>query len=67
MAEKVDRADGKVLSRKEDILRYLDFSETLFTKWLERGMPVLFKDGRFYAHKDNLDEFFRRVTLRRGS
>jgi hypothetical protein len=26
------------------------------------GMPVLYIDGRCYAHKDNIDEFFKAIT-----
>jgi len=26
------------------------------------GMPVLYVDGRCYAHKDNIDEFFKLLT-----
>jgi hypothetical protein len=26
-------------------------------------MPVLYIDGRCYAHTENLDEFFKRITF----
>ena len=26
------------------------------------GMPVLYLDGRCYAHKDNIDDFFKTIT-----
>jgi hypothetical protein len=33
-----------------------------FKKWIKMGMPVLILDGTCYAHRDNIDEFFKAVT-----
>ena len=33
-----------------------------FKKWIKMGMPVLVLDGTCYAHRDNIDEFFKAVT-----
>lgn len=51
-----------VLTSKDEILQYTGLSKHLYSKFLKMGMPVLYIDGRCYAHKDNIDEFFKKVT-----
>lgn len=43
-------------------MEYANLSKYLFAKFVRMGMPVLYVDGRCYAHKDNIDEFFRCIT-----
>lgn len=50
------------MTSKDEILEYTGLSKHLYVKFLKMGLPVLYIDGRCYAHKDNLDEFFRKVT-----
>lgn len=52
----------KLLTSKQEILTYLSISRKLYVKFVKMGMPVLYHDGRCYAHKENLDLFFRRIT-----
>lgn len=52
----------KVLTSKQEIMDYLKISKQLYAKFIRMGMPVLYIDGRCYAHKDNLDEFFKTIT-----
>ena len=52
----------KVLMSKQEIMEHLKISDKLYKKFIRMGMPVLFVDGRCYAHKDNLDEFFKAIT-----
>ena len=52
----------KVLMSKQEIMDHLKISEKLYKKFIRMGMPVLYIDGRCYAHKDNLDEFFKAIT-----
>ncbi len=53
----------KILQTKEEIKTYLNnISDYQFKKYIEKGMPARFEDGRWIAHTDNLDEFFRAYT-----
>ena len=52
----------KVLTSRQEIMDYAGISRTLYTKFIKMGMPVLYVDGRCYAHKDNIDEFFKLLT-----
>ena len=58
----------KVLSSKEAIKTHLSIitgepcSDYLFYKYIEMGLPALYKNKRWLAHVDNIDEFFRRET-----
>lgn len=53
----------KVLIGKKAIKDYLGLnSDESFQKWIEKGMPALCEDKRWYAHKENLDNFFRAIT-----
>lgn len=53
---------AKVLLSKQDIMEHLKISDKLYKKFIRMGMPVLYVDGRCYAHKDNLDDFFKAIT-----
>lgn len=58
----------KILKTKEEIQTYIGgvsgpAGDVLFKKYIEAGMPARFEDGRWIAHADNIDEFFRRYTL----
>lgn len=52
----------KVLTSKQEILDYLKISPHLYKKLVRMGLPVLYLDGRCYAHKENLDNFFKVLT-----
>lgn len=52
----------KVLTSRGEIMEYANLSKYLFGKFVKMGMPVLYIDGRCYAHKDNIDEFFKAIT-----
>lgn len=57
-----------LLIGKNNISEYLDnASDYLLKKWIGEGMPVLIENGRWTAHKDNLEEFFKHYTRRRAS
>jgi len=57
----------KVLTSRGEIMEYANLSKYLFAKFVKMGMPVLYIDGRCYAHKDNIDEFFRAITRVKSS
>jgi hypothetical protein len=52
----------KILTTRQEILDYTGISKNLYLKFIRAGMPVLYVDGRCYAHTDNIDEFFRAIT-----
>lgn len=53
----------RVMTSKQEILDYLNISDKLFRKFIKSGMPALFVDGRWYAHADNIDAWFQRLTM----
>jgi predicted thioredoxin/glutaredoxin len=54
--------ENKVLFGKDEIMESYKMTDYKFKKWIKMGMPVLILDGTCYAHRDNIDEFFRAVT-----
>lgn len=58
----IDEVSG-VLDGKEEIRKFLKgMSDYKMSKYIAAGMPVLIDDGRWIAHKDNLEDFFRKYT-----
>lgn len=56
----------RLLVGRQEILDYLGIGRQAFGDFLRLGMPAAVYHGKWYAHADNLDEFFRRVTRRRS-
>ncbi len=52
----------RILTSRQEIMDYAGISRILYMKFIKLGMPVLYVDGRCYAHTDNLDDFFKAVT-----
>ena len=61
---------GKILITEKAIRAYIEASEgydvsrPMFQEYLAMGLPVRVIRGKYHAHADNLDDFFRRITLR---
>jgi len=51
--------NSNVLIGKEKICAYLDIGKKTFRKLINEGMPARKKAGRWVAHKQILDEYFR--------
>jgi len=53
-----------ILDGKEEIREYLKGAgDRKLRAWVELGMPVLIDGaGRWLAHKDNIENFFRKIT-----
>ena len=51
-----------LLVGKKSICAYLEMSDYLFGKFIILGMPARYVDGRWYAHIENLEVFFRKAT-----
>lgn len=55
----------KILIGKDAIMDYIRISSVeLFKEWVEAGLPAVLKKRRWYAHADNIDEYFRKITFR---
>lgn len=53
----------KVMTSKQEIMDRYDMSAYMYRKFIKMGMPVLYLDGRCYAHTENIDAFFKTITL----
>jgi hypothetical protein len=51
-----------LLQGKDEILEYCKMSEYIAKKWIKNGLPVLIVDGTWYAHRDNIKEYFKART-----
>ena len=61
MIEKV-----KLLSGKYAILKHLGISDYLFGQFLQRGLPAIRINKRWFSHVDNLDQYFRQNTAKQA-
>ncbi len=53
----------KILTSKQEILDYLEIAEYKFDQMIRNKLiAAIVIDGRWYAHTDNLDEYFRERT-----
>ena len=53
---------SKILGCKQEIMDYIPCSDHLFEKYVNAGMPARYDDGRWLAHADNIDEWFKMWT-----
>ncbi len=49
-----------------DILNYMQIGKPMFYQFVEMGLPARVINKRWYAHKDNIDDFFKKVTRHRA-
>jgi len=55
-----------ILDGKKEISDFLGGpGDYKLKKYLEAGMPVLIEDGRWLAHRENIEEFFKHYTRKR--
>ena len=52
----------KVLIGVKAVTEYLSISEPTFYKFINLGLPAIVIDGRWYAHTDNIDDYFKKIT-----
>ena len=56
-----------LLDGKNEISEFLNgASDYKLKKYVAAGMPVLIDEGRWLAHRDNLEDFFRAYTRKRA-
>ena len=53
---------ARLLIGKKEILEYLQIGQPMFYEFIKIGMPARVINNRWYAHKDNLEEWFRGLT-----
>lgn len=58
--------NGKVLKSRDEIREHYGLSRTAFDKFISMGMPARIIDGKWYAHVDNIDQFFKKITAGQG-
>jgi len=53
----------KILNGSKEIMAYIGISSLpLFKEFIKMGMPAKLINNHWYAHSDNLDEYFRVIT-----
>ena len=58
----------KILVGTEEIMKYIGISAPdLFRKFIKSGMPAKKINDRWYAHTENLDRYFQKITNFRNS
>lgn len=57
------KGQGKVLSGLDQIIEYIGISKPTFYQLVKMGMPARLVNKRWYAHKDNINDFFKRFTI----
>jgi len=55
--------DKKMLSGIGEIIAYLECTKPTFYEFIRIGLPARLHRKKWYAHKDNIDDFFRRFTI----
>ena len=59
-----EKKSDKILIGADAIKAYIGVgSEHLFKKFLNAKLPVVNIDNRLYAHTDNLDAYFQKLTM----
>jgi hypothetical protein len=61
------RVSTKILTSAGEIMAYMRIGGRLFKLFLRLKMPAVQINGRWFAHTENLEEWFRRLTLVQGT
>lgn len=56
------REKSGILHGKKAIKDYLGVGEDYLQEYIAAGMPVLITGGKWVAHADNIEDFFRKIT-----
>jgi len=55
---------GKILKGIKEIAAALDISPPTVMNLIKKGMPAIQINGVWYAHIENIEEWFRRVSMK---
>lgn len=56
------KSGSKTLIGLNCILEYMEVSKPMFYQFVEMGLPARVINNRWYAHGENIDEFFKQIT-----
>lgn len=59
----LDKSPCKILRGIPEIIEYLNCSQKMFQEYVKMGMPARIVCNKWHAHADNLDGWFRDLTL----
>ncbi len=54
----------RILTSKDEIMNFLGVKDAVFTQFLKINIPVVIVNGRYYAHTENLDLWFKALTIK---
>lgn len=57
-----EQLENPVLFGKDEIMDAYKLTEYKLKKFIKMGMPVLVLDGTCYAHRDNINDWFKAIT-----
>ncbi|MCU0836866.1 MAG: hypothetical protein MUC77_20935 [Chromatiaceae bacterium] len=55
---------GRLLIGRKAITGYLQIGDPMFYEFIKLGMPARVINNRWYAHTDNIDLFFKQITIK---
>jgi hypothetical protein len=58
--------NGRLLIGKKDIFDYLRVGDQMFYELIKIGLPARVINRRWFAHTDNIDMFFKQITIKGG-
>jgi hypothetical protein len=54
----------RFLTSKEEIMEFLGIKDAVLSQFLKINIPVIIINGRYYAHAENLDAWFKSLTAK---
>ena len=63
----MNRKSDKILTSKDEIMDFMKIGEAVLNHFLRLGLPVTKIGRNWYAHTDNLEEWFKMKTKRQGT
>ena len=56
--------DKRYLTSRDEIKEVLGIGDAVFAQFIKLQMPVITISGRYYAHADNIDAWFKSLTAK---
>lgn len=57
-------SEKRILKSKEEIMEFFDIKDAIFAQFLKIQIPVIIINGRYFAHSENLDAWFKSLTAK---
>lgn len=58
------KPEKRFLTSKDEIMEFLGVKDVVFAQFLKINIPVVVVNGRYYAHSENLDAWFKQLTAK---